>query len=71
MKCLCGENLRLKHDDVYVCDECYRLYRAKTELVSTTLEIEAESEGEALSKAWTKMDNAMNITDIRVKKAIR
>lgn len=65
MNCECGVVLELDFNSK--CFKCGLPYESKVEITTTTLEIEADSEAQALSKAWDEMDNAMNITDMTVK----
>lgn len=66
MKCECGVVLELDFNSK--CFKCGLPYESRVEIITTTLEIEADSEAEALSKAWGEMDNAMNITNMKIKK---
>ena len=65
MDCECGAVLELDFNSK--CFKCGLPYESRVEITTTTIEVEAGSEAEALSKAWGEMDNAMNITDMRIK----
>ena len=66
LKCTkCKNTLNPERGEFYRCPKCQALFKREVSIEITTIEVEAENEAEALSKAWGVMENALDIIDMR------